>query len=144
MAAVRWGVYVSEDAPEEAMKAFQLGVKAGSALSASRLEDAFTITDPKVGFYLGQKHADPERARRYEAIGAILSKYDYRDPKVPEIDDIVPLPPAKLPLWDGRLKWLDAHKANLPPVLPAEDRIAEMARAKGLDPSTGRAQNAGR
>jgi hypothetical protein len=144
MAALRWGVYVAEDAPLEAMKAFQLGIKAGNAQSASWLEDGFTITDPTVGFYLGQKQADPERARRYEAIGAVLSKYDYRDPKVPEIDEIVPLPPAKLPLWDGRLKWLESHQANLPLPLPSEARIADMARAKGLDPKTGRSLTAGK
>ena len=67
-----------------------------------------------------------------------MSDYDYLNAKVPEIDQIVPLPPAKLPPWDGKFQWLEAHKANVPPPLPSEERIAEMAKAKGLDPKTGR------
>jgi hypothetical protein len=137
-AALDLGVYIYENEPLEAMKAYQLGVKAGNAQSASRLEDGFTITNPQVGFYLGQTRPDPERARRYELIGSFLSKYEYRDPKVPEVDEIVPLPPAKLPAWDGKFQWLEAHKANVPPALPSEERIAAMARAKGLDSKTGR------
>ena len=31
-----------------------------------------------------------------------LAKYDYLQPKVPDLDEIVPLPPAKLPKWDGK------------------------------------------
>lgn len=137
-AALDLGVYIYEDKPQEAMQAYQLGAKAGNAQSASRLVDGFTITDPTVGLYLGQSHADPERAQRYKKIFEFLSDYDYLDPKVPEIDEIVPLPPAQLPAWDGRLKWLEDFKANVPPPLPTEKRIAEMARSKGLDPKTGR------
>ena len=102
---------------------------------------------PKSGFngpeptnqlnYLSQQK-DPERVRRYQVIGHILFAYSYLHPRVPELDSIVPLPPAKLPPWDGKLQWLEAHKANLPPPLPDEARIAEMARAKNLDPKTGR------
>jgi len=122
----------------EALIAFQLGVKAGNSGAASFLEDGFNgpaSTDELN--YLGQQK-DPERVRRYAAIGKILFDYDYLNPSVPEIDQIVPLPPAKLPPWDGKLQWLETHKANVPPPLPSEERIAEMARAKGLDPKTGR------
>lgn len=143
-AAMDLGVYLGDKRSEEAMQAFQLGIKAGNALAASQLEDGFTITDPNVGFYLGRKQADPERARRYKVISKFLSDYDYLDPKVPEIDEIVPLPPAKLPPWDGKIKWLEDFKANVPPPLPSETRIAEMARAKGLDPKTGRPLSAGK
>jgi TPR repeat protein len=139
VAALELGVYIYEERLQEGIEAFQLGAKAGNAQSASRLERGFEITDPAVGLYLGQSKADPERARRYKVIGKMLSDYDYRDPKVPEIDSIVPLPPAKLPPWDGKLQWLEAHKANVPPPLPTEERIAQMAHAKGLDPKTGRA-----
>lgn len=141
-AALDLGVYIYEKKPAEAMHAYQLGAKAGDAQSASRMEDGFTITDPTAGLYLGQKQADPERARRYKVISKFLSDYDYLDPKVTEIDEIVPLPPAKLPLWDGKIKWLEDFKANVPPPLPSEKRIVEMARAKGLDPKTGRPLNA--
>lgn len=137
-------IYLARKQAEEAMRAFQFGVKAGNAQSASRLVDGFTITDPNVGFYLGQSKSDPERARRYKAIFDFLADHDYLDPKVPEIDEIVPLPPAKLPPWDGKIKWLEDFKANVPPPLPSEKRIAEMAQAKGLDPKTGRPLSAGK
>jgi TPR repeat protein len=143
-AALNLGVYIYEKAPLEAMKIYQLGVKAGSAQSASRMELGFQLTDPTEVGYLGLTKPDPERARRYEAVWQLLSKYDYRAPKVPEIDEIVPLPPAKLPPWDGKFQWLEAHKANVPPPLPTEARIAEMARAKGLDPKTGRPVTTGK
>ena len=143
-AALALGVYIYEEKPKEAMEAYQLGAKAGNSQSASRMVDGFTITDPNIGFYMGQTQTDPERARRYEIIWKFLSDYDYLDPKVPEIDEIVPLPPAKLPPWDGKFKWLEEYKANVPPPLPSEKRIEEMARAKDLDPKTGRPIQAGK
>jgi TPR repeat protein len=123
---------------QEALVVFQLGVKAGSATAASFLESGFNgpAANDELN-YLGQQK-DDERVRRYNAIGKILDDYSYLNPKVPEIDAIVPLPQAKLPLWDGKLQWLKEHEANVPPPLPTEERIAEMARAKGLDPATGR------
>ena len=39
---------------------------------------------------------------------------------------------------------LEEFKANVAPALPSEKRIAEMARAKGLDPKTGRPIQAGK
>ena len=123
---------------QEAIQVFQMGVKAGSATAASFLESGFNgpAANDELN-YLGQQK-DDERVRRYKTIGKILDDYSYLNPKVPEIDTIVPLPPAKLPLWDGKLQWLKEHDANVPPPLPTEERIAEMARAKGLDPATGR------
>jgi len=122
----------------EALTAFQLGVKGGDSGAASFLEDGFNGPEPTDELnYLGQQK-DPERVRRYAVIGKIIFDYDYLNPSVPEIDQIVPLPPAKLPPWDGTLQWLEAHKANVPPPLPSEERIAKMAHAKGLDPKTGR------
>ena len=142
-AALELGVYIYEQKPKEAMQAFQQGVNAGNDLAADRLELGFKLTNAKEIGYLGL-HPDHERAHRYEVIGKFLSDYDYLDPKFPEIDEIVPLPPAKLPPWDGKIKWLEDFKANVPPPLPSEKRIAEMARAKGLDPKTGRPLSAGK
>lgn len=143
-AALGLGIYIYEEKPKEAMEAYQLGAKAGNGQSASRMADGFTITNPDIGLYMGQTQADPERARRYKVIWEFLADYDYLDPKVPEIDEIVPLPPAKLPPWDGKLKWLEEFKANVAPALPSEKRIIEMAKAKGLDPKTGRPLAAGK
>jgi len=122
----------------EALQAFQLGVKAGEDTSASFLSKGFNgppTTDEL--HYLGQQK-DEERYKRYRAIWSFLADYSYLNPKVPEIDRIVPLPPAKLPPWDGSFQWLKTHEANVPPPLPSEERIQEMARAKHLDPETGR------
>ena len=122
----------------ESLQAFQLGAKAGNSTAASFLMKGFNGTGQKDEmYYLGQPK-DEERARRYDVIWNFLADYSYLNPKVPEIDEIVPLPPAKLPPWDGKLQWLTEHEANVPPPLPSEERIREMAKAKNLDPETGR------
>jgi uncharacterized protein len=127
---------ISKNYPEATL-AFQLGAKAGNASSARFLQHGFEGPSPEEMYYLDQQK-DSERASRYKAIAKVLSDYSYLNPKVPELDQIVPLPPAKLPPWDGKLQWLNEHEANVPPPLPPEERITEMARAKGLDPATGR------
>ncbi len=125
-----------------AMKYFQLASAAGHSGAADSLSEAFGANGSKDPMYdLGQT-IDPERQDRYKRISDFLEDYSYLNPKVPELDEIVPLPPAKLPPWDGKFKWLEEHKANVPPPLPAEERIAEMARAMGLDPKTGRRADA--
>jgi uncharacterized protein len=123
---------------KEAAEAFQLGVAAGDENSASFLEEGFYGPEPTDRlYYLGQQK-DPERARRYKAIWNILADYSYAHPTVPEINDIVPLPPAPLPEWDGKLKWLEAREANIPPEKPGEALIARLAKKKHLNPATGR------
>jgi TPR repeat protein len=121
----------------EAVKYYQLSASAGRAQAALSLASAFSKNNKSRINDLGQA-SDPERESRYEAIFNFLADYEYLNPKVPELDVIAPLPPAELPPWDGKFKWLEEHKANMPPPLPTEERIAEMAKAKGLDPKTGR------
>jgi len=87
--------------------------------------------------YLGQQE-DPERAQRYEKIWRILANYSYANPTVPEINDIVPLPPAPLPTWDGKIQWLEARLVNIPPEKPGEALINQLAKAMVLDPATGK------
>ncbi|CRM24449.1 Sel1 repeat [Pseudomonas sp. 37 R 15] len=108
---------------QEAIEAFQLGVMAGDETSASWLKDGFRDISPSDTLnYLGQQE-DLERAERYEKIWSLLADYSYADPKVPEINEILPLPPAKLPAWDGKLQWLEARLANVPPPKPSETLI---------------------
>nr|WP_244863067.1 DUF6396 domain-containing protein [Pseudomonas sp. Pc102] len=122
----------------EALEAFQLGVAAGDETSASYLDDGFRGPAPTDTLnYLGQ-NKDLERAERYKAIWSILADYSYASPKVPEINEILPLPPAELPPWDGKLQWLEERKANIPPPKPSEALISQLARDKHLDPATGR------
>ena len=137
-AGLELGIWLKGDRNTEALQAFQLGAKSGNDTSASALRRGFDgpPVDDRLE-YLGQQK-DDERVKRYRAIWSFLADYSYLNPKVPEIDEIVPLPPAKLPAWDGTFQWLKAHEANVPPPLPTEERIREMAKVKGLDPETGR------
>nr|WP_276539228.1 DUF6396 domain-containing protein [Chromobacterium alkanivorans] len=122
----------------KALEAFQLAVKAGDEISASTLEYAF-LAPPKTDVlnYLGLEK-DSERSRRYKEIGDILGRYSYLHPSVPELDQVVPLPPAKLPPWDGKIQWLKDHEANIAPPKPSEELMEKLAKAKGLDPKTGK------
>jgi TPR repeat protein len=122
----------------DATKYFQIGAQAGDDESAGRLSSAFSPEGNSHELHRLDQLVDPERQSRYKQIWKFLADYSYLNPTVPELNDIVPLPPAKLPPWDGKFKWVEAHEAAIPPPLPSEQRIAEMARAKGLDPKTGR------
>ena len=138
-AAVDLGIHLKNKGQyTEALETFQMGVAAGDESAAGRLDDGFRgpeVTDKL--HYLGQPE-DLERANRYEKIWKILSGYSYANPKVPEINEIVPLPPAKLPAWDGKLQWLEERLANIPPEKPSEALIHQLAKAKLLEPATGR------
>jgi hypothetical protein len=67
----------------------------------------------------------------------MLTAYYFANPKVPELDQIVPLPPAKLPKWDGTFQWLKEYQAKVAPEKPSDELIAKLAKAKGLDPASG-------
>ncbi|MEE4680480.1 DUF6396 domain-containing protein [Pseudomonas alliivorans] len=122
----------------EALKAFQLGIAAGDETSASFLGKGFRGPKPDDRlYYLGQQE-DLERAERYKKIWSLLADWSYANPTVPEINDIVPLPPAKLPAWDGKLKWVEERKANVQPPKPTEALIEQLAKARLLDPKTGK------
>lgn len=138
-AAVMLSLYLrNQKQYAEALNLLQMGVAAGYESAASRLADGFSNSKlPNQKDYLGQQE-DLERADRYKAIWSTLSDYSYASPKVPEINEIVPLPPAKLPPWDGKLKWVEERKANVPPPKPSEALIEKLAKEKHLDPATGR------
>ncbi|WOD18938.1 DUF6396 domain-containing protein [Paraburkholderia kirstenboschensis] len=114
-------VYARPRTPEaklRALKALHEGVKLGSAKCASAL---FTEFD---GFNLTNDrnlpgHIDKARAERYSMLARALEHYDGRL-KLPNLDKILPLPPAPLPKWDGNKQTLiDAAKAVTPPPHPA-------------------------
>nr|WP_041770221.1 DUF6396 domain-containing protein [Pseudomonas resinovorans] len=123
---------------QEALEAFQLGVAAGTSVSASFLYKAFRNPPPTNELHYLAQPEDLERADRYEKIWRILARSSYASPTVPEINEIVPLPPAKLPPWDGKLKWLEERLANVPPPKPSEALIHQLANARKLDPATGK------
>lgn len=138
-AAVNLGVYLKQAGHySQAVEAFQFGVAAGHETSSGFLEMAFQGPSPQDKLnYLGQKE-DLERAERYRQIWKVLANYSYANPTVPEINEIVPLPPAKLPPWDGKLQWLEDRLANVPPEKPSEALIRKLAKEKVLDPATGK------
>ncbi|MDR1889100.1 MAG: sel1 repeat family protein [Zoogloeaceae bacterium] len=132
---------IAEELKEEgnfadALKYFQLAVKAGNHEAAGSLKFAFLAPTSGQPHRLGLVK-DEERSRRYEVISGSL-RGGYSDAGIAdEVDEIVPLPPASLPPWDERLKWIENWESNVPPPLPGKERIVEMARAKGLDPVSG-------
>ncbi|QWB05673.1 SEL1-like repeat protein [Pseudomonas syringae] len=138
-AARALGVNLSERGNyQAALEAFQLGVAAGDETSASFLSKGFhgTKSDNRL-YHIGQEE-DLERAERYKKIWSLLADWSYANPNVPEINEIVPLPPAKLPAWDGKLKWVEEREANIPPPKPSEALIEQLAKAMILDPKTGK------
>ena len=122
----------------DALEAFQLGVAAGDESSASFLRHGFRGPEPTNELYNLALEEDLKRAERYDKIWSILADYSYAHPKVPEINDILPLPPAKLPPWDGKLQWLEAREANVPPEKPSPELIQRLTQDLKLDPATGR------
>lgn len=128
------GFYLNKIYPK-AMLTFHQGVKNGNQQSASRLRYAFKAENIESHGYLGLM-PDLERATRYEMINSYLFKYDYLQPKVPDLDEIVPLPPAKLPPWDGKIafqRWFEGP----PPEKPSDELMQKLAEKAGLDWQTG-------
>ncbi|RAR51919.1 hypothetical protein C7401_13582 [Paraburkholderia unamae] len=121
----------------EALKAFQQGVMAGNSQAAWALENGFAVTPENRVLYYVDVPNDPERSRRYKLIGKFLDANDGLNPKVPDIDQIVPLPPAKLPEWDGTFQWQKEQDAAKPPRKPDDGLVVRMAKEKNLDPATG-------
>ena len=120
----------------KALEAFHQGVKNGSSLSASTLEEAFSGKQKEGDMDFLNLSEDPERARRYEIIWKYLAYKDYLQPKVPDLDDIVPLPPAPLPAWDGKIafqRWFEGEA----PLKPDEALVRRLAWQAGLNGDTG-------
>ena len=121
---------------QKALEAFHQGVKNGSSLSASTLEGAFSGKQKEGDMDFLNLSEDPERARRYEIIWKYLAYKDYLQPKVPDLDDIVPLPPAPLPAWDGKIafqRWFEGEA----PLKPDEALVRRLAWQAGLNGDTG-------
>ncbi|MBN6712213.1 sel1 repeat family protein [Haemophilus haemoglobinophilus] len=127
--------YEFEKKYPQALDSFHLGVKNGNRQSAFRLSNAFDIDAVKNRDYLGVK-PDPERSLRYKMIKKFLSHHEYLHATVPDLDEIVPLPPAKLPRWDGKIafqRWFEGP----PPEKPSDELMQKLAKQAGLDWQTG-------
>ncbi|WP_413495813.1 DUF6396 domain-containing protein [Morganella psychrotolerans] len=88
---------------EIALEYYQLSALNGSRSATSILNQAFfPNTTSKDYYYLAVK-PDIERSTRYEAIVSEIRNNP--DARFPDIDKIVPLPPAELPEWDGTFEY---------------------------------------
>ena len=121
---------------DEAVRAYHQGVKNGNYLSAFILSNAFKVGKEKGNNNFLDVEADKERARRYDIINTYLSDYEFMSPTVPDLDDIVPLPPAPLPEWDGKIAFQRWVEGNEPPK-PSDELIKKLADKAGLDVKTG-------
>ena len=137
-ASINLGISLQSDKKySEAVKVFYQGVKNGDAMSASTLRGGFsqqTTKDNRLDFL--DLAPDEERSRRYDIIWNYLAKYDYLQPKVPDLDEIVPLPPAKLPKWDGKIAFQRWYEGEAPPK-PSEALMQKLANQAGLRVDTG-------
>ena len=121
---------------QKALEAFHQGVKNGSSLSASTLEEAFSGKQKNGDMDFLNLSEDSERSRRYKIIGDYLYEKDYLQPKVTDLDDIVPLPPAPLPEWDGKIAFQRWFEGEAPPK-PDEALVRRLAWQAGLNGDTG-------
>lgn len=87
---------------KNALKYYQLAVKNGHDYSTLQLRDSFDASSSKDDDYLGVDK-DPERVRRYTLIEHEIDNNP--SARFPDIDKIVPLPPAELPKWDGTFEY---------------------------------------
>ena len=121
---------------QEALKVFHQGVKNGDSISALVLSHAFESGVQADNLNFLDVSPDDERVKRYHMISSYLSRYDYLQPKVPNLDDIVPLPPAKLPKWDGKIAFQRWYEGEAPPK-PSEALMQKLANQAGLRVDTG-------
>jgi TPR repeat protein len=120
-----------------AVPAFQQAVKNGNGSAARFLGGGFVTTSPKEELRYMALEPDPERSRRYTLINEFIRRYENLGAKVPDIDQIVPLPPAKLPAWDETFQWKKDRDSAVPPAQPSEELMQRLSEEKGLDPATG-------
>jgi len=121
---------------QEALKVFHQGVKNGDSISALVLSHAFESGVQADNLNFLDVSPDDERVKRYHMISSYLSRYDYLQPKVPDLDEIVPLPPAKLPKWDGKIAFQRWFEGGAPPK-PSEALMQKLANQAGLRVDTG-------
>ena len=132
-ASINLGISLKSDKKySEAVKVFYQGVKNGDSMSASTLRGGVskqTTKDNRLDFL--DLAPDEERSRRYNIIWNYLTDNDYLHPKVPDLDEIVPLPPAPLPEWDGKIAFQRWYEGEAPPK-PSEALMLKLANQAGL------------
>ena len=122
------------------LQALQQGMKAGGESAAYALDTAFNpdYRYPNAPPRYTTVTPDAERAKRYRKIGYYIDSRSEFMPEmtVEDLDDIVPLPPATLPAWDGTIAFQRFYDGESP-AKPSDELMKKLAAAKGLDPATG-------
>ncbi|ALE00640.1 MULTISPECIES: SEL1-like repeat protein [Pseudomonas syringae group] len=121
----------------DAVTGFHTTIRNGDYDAARNLARAFEGPPPSEELYYMALQRDEERVKRLDKINMFLSRHEHLGAKVPDLDDIVPLPPAPLPEWDGTFKWKRDRDSAAPPSPPSEELIQRIAAEKNLDPATG-------
>ena len=123
------GLYkgTTSDSKLRALRVLHEGVKLGSAKCAKDLASEFRGYNLTSGNNL-VGHIDAARAERYFKLGQALEHYQGRL-KFPNLDKVLPLPPAPLPKWDGNVQTLiDGAKAVTPPPAKSQQGSALQGR----------------
>ncbi|WP_241667757.1 DUF6396 domain-containing protein [Pseudomonas sp. Sample_24] len=120
----------------ESLEGYQHATKDGDANSAGNLANAFEGPPAFDRLYYLALERDDERVDRYNKISDFLTRHEHLGAKIPDLDDIVPLPPATLPEWDGTFQW-KRERDSAVPVIPSAELIEKLSVEKGLDPATG-------
>lgn len=121
---------------QEALYSHQAAIRNGNTTSAHSLENAFKGPPASDELYYLALQQDEERVDRYDKIGYFLTRHEHLGAKIPDLDDIVPLPPAPLPEWDGTFQW-KRERDSAVPIIPSAELIEKLSAEKGLDPATG-------
>jgi hypothetical protein len=112
------------EAKARALHTLQEGVKLGCEKCANKLSvdfDGAYLTD---GTNLVLT-IDKARSERYSKIGDILKLYQGRL-RLPNLDKVLPLPPAPLPKWDGNVQTLiNAAKIVTPPATQQKSSLQQ-------------------
>ena len=137
MAATSWQKMIQKNYQQALFYAHQ-GVKAGKDTSAYIAGNAFYHKNPKSSYKQWGIPEDKERSRRYGIISDYLTRRAHLKPElnVHDLDEIVPLPPAKLPSWDGKIA-IQRFEEGPAPAKPSDELVRRLAQQAGLDPNTG-------
>ena len=125
-----------EDNPADKARGLQVyhaGVKMGNADCASAL--AIDLENPQYDTSVAPQGVDLSRSERYRSIARSLEWYSGSGLTLPNLDKILPLPPARLPPWDGnRDSLIEAARPvrvlnnTPPPTYPAAPSAGQSRR----------------
>nr|WP_256352725.1 DUF6396 domain-containing protein [Pseudomonas sp. PDM31] len=121
---------------QESLEGYQSAIRNGDANSAGNLVSAFAGPQRSDELYYLALQQDDGRVDRYKKIQYFLRRHEHLGAKIPDLDDIVPLPPATLPEWDGTFQWKRERDSAVPNI-PSAELIEKLSAEKGLDPATG-------